>query len=121
MADAPTSKRPSVSTVHSFAQSMLVQPCRAPLPQSRPQTTPRSIEHQVVRQWSFLARLTVLPPGWAPKGEGSSSGGSGADGLASGSPAARAAAAAGANAVFSAWSPAGAAEGGAIANICPLP
>ena len=90
--------------------------CRGPMPQ-RPHSAQRSIEHQVVRQWSFRARLTVLPPGWAPQGDGPADGGVAPEGLASGSPAARAAAAAGAAAVLSAQSPAGAADGGASSDV----
>ena len=40
----------------------------------RLQPASASIEHQVVRQWSFRARLTVLPPGWAPKPDESADG-----------------------------------------------
>ncbi len=83
------------------------------------QPSSASIEHPVVRQWSFRARLTVLPPGWAPKADGSGDGGSSkSDGLRSGSAATRAAAAAGAQ-VFSAKNAAGAAAGGALVDPKP--
>ncbi len=82
------------------------------------QPSSASIEHAVVRQWSFRARLTVLPPGWAPKPDGSAGDGSRrSEGLRSGSAATRAAAAAGAQ-VFSAKNAAGAAAGGALQRQC---